>query len=114
MYWKTDRWRWFFRPIRLNDCGSLNRFIGLILVQQFAVKALVAIAVIAIMPDSGTADRSDTLRDPFVAAILLVVVVPIVETLLLQTLPIEFCRALRGNRLSLCLKLSKLLVAVAS
>jgi hypothetical protein len=76
----------------------LKQFVFRILVQQFAVKVLVAIAVVAVLPDARTADRSTVLREPVLAAILLVLVAPIAETLLLQTAPIEISRALRGRR----------------
>jgi hypothetical protein len=89
---------WFFRPVSLNRSRGLRQFVFRILVQQFAVKVLVAVVIVAFLPEAEIADRTTILREPVLAAIILVVIAPIAETFLLQTATIETCRALRGRR----------------
>ena len=62
------------------------------------MKVLVGIVIGFLLPDAGLADRTELLRQPFLAFFVLVILCPPIETLLLQGAPIEVLRGLRRSR----------------
>src|SRR5687768_1903824 len=86
---------WILLPIHLRQCAGLRQFVLRMLAQPFAVKVLVAIAIVLAIPNLPATDHSAKLGDPLFAFIVIVLLAPIIETLLLQALPIETCRATR-------------------
>jgi hypothetical protein len=87
-----------FKPIRLANCLGKWPFIYRILIQQFVVKIALAIPVGLLFHDSPSKTQIELFRDPVVAFIVVVLLAPPLETLLLQSAPIELLRALRRSR----------------
>jgi len=85
-----SRFMWIFRPVRLRHCASLRQFVFRILTQQFAVKIIVALSIVALVPEADS--RKTIIKDPLIAVVSIVFLAPILETLLFQTLPIELSR----------------------
>ena len=83
--------RWLLKPVRLRRCHSLREFVVRILLQQFAVKVAVSIPVGICLGLAGVDTKVVTI-------IGVLVVAPVLETLLLQSLPIEVARRFRGRR----------------
>ena len=84
---------WLLHPVRLRRCTGLRQFVLQILAQQFSVKIVVAICVGVLLPES--AGQKVHIPDPLIVMVSAVVLAPILETLLLQTLPIEVGRRRR-------------------
>ena len=89
---------WIARPIKLSNCSNRRQFISRILAQQFAVKIVVAVFVASLFPDAGLADHGPVFQEPLLAAVLLIILAPWVETLMFQTSMIEICRAWHRSR----------------
>jgi hypothetical protein len=89
---------WILKPIRLRNCINLRQFILRIMVQHFAVKLIVGITIgLSIGLFAPQIDEPKiVIPNPILAIIIIIFVTPVVETLLLQTLPIELAR--RFNR----------------
>ena len=89
---------WILKPIRFKKCISLRQFIFRIMVQHFAVKLItgiiIGIVIGLLAPQAG--EPKIVIKKPLLTIIILIFVSPVVETLLLQTLPIELTR--RFNR----------------
>ena len=83
---------WIFRPVRLRHCASLRQFVFRILTQQFAVKIIVALFIVSLVPKAGS--TKIIITDPLMMIVSVVFLAPILETLLFQTVPIEFFRLL--------------------
>ena len=84
---------WILKPIRLRNYTSLRQFIPRLMVQHFAVKFVVSIAVVLLIPEGSA---KVVITNPVAVIITVILIGPIAETLLLQTLPIELSR--RFNR----------------
>lgn len=84
---------WILKPIRLRDSANLRQFITRLMVQHFIVKIVIAITLALLIPEN---DTKILITNPIVVIISTILVAPFVETLLLQTLPIELSK--RFNR----------------
>ncbi|MHC1767654.1 MAG: CPBP family glutamic-type intramembrane protease [Verrucomicrobiia bacterium] len=89
--------QWFFKPIHLANCPGKRSFIFRILIQQFAVKIFLSIPVAVLVEEGPSKAQLDLFRDPLLAFIAVILVAPPLETLLLQSAPIELLRALRRS-----------------
>jgi hypothetical protein len=92
--------RWLFRPIRFSSCRGKWQFIFRILIQQFAIKILLGTPVALLFSEPPSKAQLELFRDPALAFFLVVIVAPPLETLLLQSAPIEILRALRRSRMA--------------
>ena len=86
---------WVFRPVRLRRCASLRQFVFRILIQQFAVKIIVALFIVLLVPEAGTPKA--VITDPLLIVVSVVFLAPTLETLLFQTVPIEVSRLLNRS-----------------
>ena len=84
---------WILRPIRLKNCAHLRQFILRLVTQYFVVKLIVALFLAFVLQDIDNTEIIVT--HPLAIIVIFVFVVPIVETLLLQTFMIELSRRLR-------------------
>jgi len=87
----ASRFVWIFRPVRLRHCASLRQFVFRILTQQFAVKIIVALFIVSLVPEAGS--TKIIITHPLIAIVSIVFLAPIFETFLFQTLPIELSRS---------------------
>ncbi|MFA5863975.1 MAG: CPBP family glutamic-type intramembrane protease [Phycisphaerae bacterium] len=94
-----DSYMWLLRPIRLDYCTGIRQFMFRILVQQFALKGLLAIFIVSLIPDAGVADHGPLNRQPLLAFFVFVLVAPPLETLLFQVVTIETMRTFKRSRL---------------
>jgi hypothetical protein len=84
---------WILKPIRLRNYTSLRQFILRLMLQHFAVKIIVSITIVLLIPETS---GKVVITNPIAVIISTILIAPIVETLLLQTLPMELSR--RFNR----------------
>ncbi len=88
----------FFRPVRLANCPRKRSFIFRILLQQFAIKILLTIPFALFLNEAPSKAQMELFRNPVMAFIVAILLAPPLETLLLQSAPIELLRALRRSR----------------
>lgn len=86
---------WILRPVRLCQCRTLRQFILRVLGQQLAVKVAVAIPIGLFVSDNSI---RIVITNPALVIIGTVFLAPVIETILLQALPIELVRRFRGPR----------------
>ena len=91
---------WLLRPVRLKECANLWQFIRRILTQQFLVKILVAILLALLVPEDTSTQPDFILQDPLFALVAILILAPVFETLVLQSLTIESFRLLRRSRVA--------------
>ena len=87
---------WAFRVIRRADYGGAWAFVWRITIQHYLVQAVVVLAMDMFVSDAWS-DRSGIVRKLRESPLFLVMAASL-ETVFLQTMPIEFMRALRRPR----------------
>ena len=87
---------WAFRVIRRADYGGAWAFIWRITIQHYLVQAVVVLAM-DMLVSGAWSDRSGIIQKLRESPLFLVVAASL-ETVFLQTVPIEFMRALRRSR----------------
>ncbi len=90
---------WILKPVRLDRCSGARQFILRLLAQQFILKSAIAVFIGLFASDLALTDHSEIFRRPVEAFVLMVLVAPVLETLLTQSLPIGIVRALKQSRL---------------